>query len=115
LLRDARSGLEYLRNAHGLHESGIELELRAYQALVFLDPEEVVDGPARDWSRLAWRIGLSGVPDLRRALDEQLLEPVRTAVSRLVSSALLRKVAGAGLAATGRGARRGAYRTQGDR
>jgi glycosidase len=100
ILRDARTGLEYLRNGHTLNESGLELELRAYQSHVFLDPEEVVDGPSRDWARLAARIGILGVPDVRKALDEQLLEPVRTAVGRLVTGSLLRRMAGAGLAGT---------------
>ena len=62
---------------------GLELDLRAYQSHVFLDPEVVWDDPAGDWGRLAWRIGLSGVPDVRAALQDQLLEPARLAVDSL--------------------------------
>ena len=69
ILRDHRSGLEFLRNAHDLHGRGLELSLDAYQAHVFLAFEEVVDTPEREWSRLAWRIGLEGVSDLHARAD----------------------------------------------
>jgi glycosidase len=100
ILREARTGVEYLRNARDVHQAGLALELRAYQCHVFLDPDEVVDGPARDFARLAARIGDGAVADVRRALEEQLLEPVRAAVASLVNASLLRKVAGAGLSGT---------------
>ncbi len=58
----------------------------------------VWDDPAGDWGRLAWRIGLSGVPDVRAALQDQLLEPARLAVDSLFLVDTVRDVAGAGLA-----------------
>ncbi len=100
ILRDRRTGLEHLRNAHDLASRGLELDLHAYQCLVFLDPELVHDDVSRDWARLAWRIGLAGVPSLRGALHDQLLEPLRHAAGRLFTSDLLRMVAGSGLART---------------
>ena len=84
ILRDQRSGLEFLRNAHDLHARGLELALHAYHAHVFLSLEEVADGPDREWARLAWRIGLAGVPDVRAALADQRLEPVTQAVARFI-------------------------------
>ena len=100
ILRDARSGLEFLRNAHDLNAVGLEIDLHAYTSHVFLDPELVRDGPSHDWARLAWRIGLSGLPDVRAALQEQLLAPVRDAVAGLFTAQLVRDVAGAAMAAT---------------
>lgn len=100
ILRDHRTGLEFLRNAHDLATKGLELDLHAYGCHVFLDPELVWDGPTRDWARLAWRIGLAGVPSVRGALDDQLLEPLRQAAGRLFTADLLRMVAGSALART---------------
>jgi hypothetical protein len=95
--------MEFLRNAHDLHAGGLELELRAYQCLLFVDPEEVVDGPARDWARLAARVGPAPLPDLRGALRDLLLGPVRAAVADLIRGELLRRIAGAALAASEEG------------
>ncbi len=67
---------------------------------MFLDPYVVWDDPAGDWGRLAWRIGLSGVPDVQAALQDQLLEPARIAVDSLFRTQVLRDIAGAGLAAS---------------
>ena len=98
MLRDLRTGLEHLRNCHDIHARGLELDLHAYQSHVFLDPSVVWDDPAGDWGRLAWRIGLSGVPDVQAALRDQLLEPARLAVDSLFQARVVRDVAGAGLA-----------------
>ncbi len=98
VLRDVRNGLEHLRNCHDIHARGLELDLHAYQSHVFLDPAVVWDDPAGDWGRLAWRIGLSGVPDVQAALRDQLLEPTRLAVDSLFLARVVRDVAGAALA-----------------
>jgi len=100
ILRDRRTGLEHLRNARDLIVRGLEVDLRPYQCHVFLDPELVHDGPSRDWARLAWRIGLGGVPDVHAALKDQLLEPLRHAAASLFRAELLRMVAGSALART---------------
>ncbi|MEZ4596215.1 MAG: hypothetical protein R3C32_04820 [Chloroflexota bacterium] len=98
ILRDQRSGLEFLRGCRDLATHGLELDLRAYQCHVFLDPSVEYDDAAADWARLAWRIGLGGVPDVRAALQDQLLEPTRLAVAALFDAQVVRDVAGAGLA-----------------
>ena len=98
VLRDQRSGLEYLRGCRDVSTHGLELDLQAYQCHVFLDPAVVHDDAAGDWARLAWRIGLSGVPDVHAALQDQLLEPTRLAVAALFQAQTVRDVAGAGLA-----------------
>ncbi len=98
VLRDQRSGLEYLRSCREVARHGLELDLRAYQCHVFLDPAVVHDDAAGDWARLAWRLGLGGVPDVRTALQDQLLEPTRIAVGALFTAQTVRDVAGAALA-----------------
>jgi hypothetical protein len=106
LLRDARTGLTYLRSAHDLHAKGLELDLPAYACHVFLDPDEVVDGPDRAWAGLAWRVGLAGIADVGAALEDHRLEPIRAAASELLSAGLLREAAGAAFARTEGGAER---------
>jgi len=97
ILRDHRSGLEFLRNAHDLHARGVELSLGAYQAHVFLAFEEVVDTEQHEWSRLAWRIGLAGVRDVRAELSDQRLAPLVDAAARYVDSDAIRRLAGSAL------------------
>jgi hypothetical protein len=98
VLRDQRTGLEYLRSCRDVAAHGLELDLRAYQCHVFLEPSLVHDDAAGDWARLAWRLGLAGVPDVHAALRDQLLEPARLAVAGLFEAQTVRDIAGAGLA-----------------
>jgi glycosidase len=98
ILRDQRSGLEHLRGCRDIARHGLELELHAYQCHVFLDPSVVFDDAAGDWARLAWRLGLGAVPDVRAALQDQLLEPTRVAVEALFDAQVVRDMAGAALA-----------------
>jgi hypothetical protein len=102
VLRDMRTGLEYLRGCRDIARHGLELDLHAYQCHVFVDPTVVHDDAAGDWARLAWRLGLGGVPDVREALQDQLLEPTRLAVGELFMARTVRDVAGAALAGSER-------------
>ena len=92
ILRDARTGLEHLRSGREIAERGLELDLRAYQGHVFLDPRVVRDGPGTDWGALAHRIGLAGVPDLHAALRDLRLAPLREAFARVVRPELIRAI-----------------------
>ncbi len=74
--RDARTGLSYTRSAVELWERGLWLTLDAYQGHVFWEFNEVRDGTAGQWRRLAERLAGAGVPSLEDALLEQQLEPV---------------------------------------
>ena len=53
ILRDGRSGLEWLRRCRDIHESGLDLELHAYECRVYLAPRVVWDGAGRGYARLA--------------------------------------------------------------
>ena len=74
--RDARTGLAYIRSAREVWERGLWLALDAYQGHVFWEFNEVHDGTAGQWRRLADRLASSGVASLEDALLEQQLEPV---------------------------------------
>jgi len=52
LLREQRSGLEFLRRSSDLCRDGLFVELHAYGCQVFLDIHEVEDGPSGSWA--AW-------------------------------------------------------------
>ncbi|MDH4141281.1 MAG: alpha-amylase family glycosyl hydrolase [Chloroflexota bacterium] len=74
--RDARTGLEHLRNCRGLWERGLWLELDAYRGHVFWEFREIHDGSSGQWQRLAERLGGAGVPSLESAFRDLQLEPV---------------------------------------
>jgi glycosidase len=73
---DARTGLQYIRSCRELWEHGLWLALDAYQGHVFWEFDEVHDGSAGQWRRLAERLAGRGVPSLDQALLEQQLEVV---------------------------------------
>ncbi len=88
ILRDQRSGLDYLRGVRDLREHGLELALDGYACHVFLGFEEVSDADAAGWGELAMRIGLGGVPDAHRALRRLREEPLRAAVAAVFATRL---------------------------
>ena len=57
ILRDQRTGLDYLRQFRDLRENGLELPLDGYGCHVFLGFEEVSDGGGAGWAELAQRHG----------------------------------------------------------
>jgi hypothetical protein len=88
ILRDQRSGLDYLRGLDDLRTHGLELSLDGYACHVFLGFEEVSDAGGAGWGELAMRIGLGGVPDAHLALRRQREEPVRAAVAAVLATRL---------------------------
>jgi glycosidase len=86
ILRDQRSGLEYLRQLRDLRQHGLELSLDGYGCHVFLGFEQVSDSGAIGWTELAARLGLAGVPDAHVALRRMRDEPMRQAVAALFAS-----------------------------
>jgi hypothetical protein len=66
-----------------VRERGLWLALDAYQGHVFWEFDEVQDGSAGQWRRLAERLGGAGVPSLEAALVEHQLEPVHASLRAL--------------------------------
>ncbi|HEY89998.1 MAG TPA: alpha-amylase [Thermoflexia bacterium] len=86
LFHDAISGLEYIRSCRELHEQGFYAQLRAYQVHVFLNFQIVQDNESRQYARLNHTLNGKGVPNIREALQELLLEPVHAPLRMLISA-----------------------------
>jgi glycosidase len=98
LLREQRSGLEFLRRSSDLCRDGLYVELHAYGCQVFLDIREVEDGPSGQLRRLAERLDGAGASSIGAALREMQLQPLHDAVRGLAERGLLRRVAQIGAA-----------------
>jgi hypothetical protein len=96
-LHDSRSGLFYLARGEEIAQGGIEVHLAPFELRVlseFAPAEEGFEGVAGErLDALAEDLGLSGVPDLRRALQELELAPVREALGRVVGAEVVRRLA----------------------
>ncbi|HSH22094.1 MAG TPA: alpha-amylase family protein, partial [Candidatus Caenarcaniphilales bacterium] len=89
VLRDERSGLEFLRRQRTLFDEGLYLELGAYATYVFLELREIDDAGGR-YGRLADWLGTRGVPSIEQAMAELELQPLHDALRRALDPALLR-------------------------
>jgi glycosidase len=92
LLHDSRSGLEYLRAARELAESGLYLELHAYETQAFLEMRELSDPDGR-WARLAAELGGRGVPSIGDALRDLEMAPFHIALRTDDAAAAVRQAA----------------------
>ncbi|HJX67209.1 MAG TPA: alpha-amylase family glycosyl hydrolase [Candidatus Limnocylindrales bacterium] len=92
LMREQRSGLEFVRRSADLCRDGLFVELNAYGCHVFLDIREVQDEPSGQLRRLAERLGGAGVPSISVALRETQLAPLHEAVRGLAASGSLRRL-----------------------
>jgi glycosidase len=88
VLRDAVSGLEFLRSGSEVRERGFRVTLDAYGRQVFTSIREVRDAGGR-YARLASRLGIGGVPSIDEALWEQGLAPVHQALAAVLDPELL--------------------------
>ncbi len=83
--RDEHAGLEYLAQAPGFHESGLRLELHAYDTRVLTGFMEVRDATGAPWRRLAADLGDRGIPSVEDALRDIELAPVHRALESAVA------------------------------
>jgi glycosidase len=98
LLREHRSGLEYVRRSADLCRDGMYVELHAYECQVFMDIHELQDGPSGQLRRLWERLGEAGVPSVGAALREMQLSPLHAAVRALGEHGSLRRLTEIGAA-----------------
>ena len=75
IFRDHKTGREYIRNNKKLFEEGLFVSLEAFKYHVFLDFREVKD-EQNIYSELSAFLNGRGVPDINRALQLTLLQPV---------------------------------------
>ena len=92
VLRDSRSGLEYLRSQRELAEHGLQLTLHAYETRVYSDIRDVRDADGR-YARLAVWLGGRGVPSIDDAMLELELQPLHDALRSGDEQAALAEVA----------------------
>ncbi len=92
IFRDLLSGLQYLRSCQALHRQGLYVELRAYQAQVFLDFREVQDSPGQPYAALCEYLAGRGVPNVEQALREILLKPIHQPFAELVNADMFRRL-----------------------
>ena len=85
IFRDARSGLEFIRNSKEIHDMGLFVELSAYQSHVFLDFREVHDNEWQHYAHLCAYLGGRGVPSIDEALREIILQPLHQPYRALVN------------------------------
>jgi glycosidase len=85
VMRDMRSGLQYLRSVPALRDEGLHLSLAAYGCHVFVDMSEVHDTDGR-YARLAASLGGRGVPDIEIQLRELELAPLHDALRAALAS-----------------------------
>ena len=76
VFRDYLSGLEYIRENRMIREKGLELELGAYQAFVFMDFREVTDDPEHSWRKVYEHLNGSGTQNLEQLRVELPLQQV---------------------------------------
>ncbi|MGD0019924.1 MAG: alpha-amylase family glycosyl hydrolase [Candidatus Limnocylindrales bacterium] len=98
VLREQRSGLEFLRRSADLCRDGFFVDLHAYGCQVFLDIHEMHDGPSGQLARLSERLGGGGVVSVGAALREMQLAPLHAAVRGLAESGTLRRLTQIGAA-----------------
>jgi glycosidase len=98
LLREQRSGLEFVRRSSDLCRDGLYVELHAYGCQVFLDIKEVEDGPSGQLGRLAERLNGAGVPSISAALRDMQLAPLHDAVRKLAEGDSLQRLVRLGAA-----------------
>jgi glycosidase len=84
ILRDSRSGMEYLRQGRRLVHEGLYVELQGYQYYVFHHFREVIDTDGT-WNRLFHQLAGAPVPDMARAYRELALQNVTGPFHRLFS------------------------------
>jgi glycosidase len=87
--RDVSNGLEYLRRASDLNQTGFSLQLNAYKYHVFLHWRELRASREYPWDRLHDSLHGAGVPNLDEALDQLRLRPLHEALRAALDAPLL--------------------------
>jgi len=92
VMRDSRSGLEYLRSQRELEVHGLQLTLHAYETQVYSEMRDIHDTDGR-YARLAEWLHGGGVPSIDEAMRELELKPFHDALRGGDEEAVLAEVA----------------------
>ena len=88
--RDTATGLEYIRRANDLVNSGLTLDLRGYQYAVLLNWRELRASASQPWGELCDGLGGAGVHNLDEALTHLRLRPLTGALRNAVGADAVR-------------------------
>lgn len=91
IMRDSRTGMEYLRQGRQLAHEGMYVELQGYQYHLFHHIREIADTDGR-WTRLYHQLEGRPVPDMARAYRELALENVTAPFHRVFSREVLEPI-----------------------
>jgi glycosidase len=92
IFRDQISGMEYIRNNEALDESGLYLELGAYQHHVFMDFRQVQDNEWHQYAQLTEYLDGRGVPSVDETLKEIVLQPVHYPFRALTNAQMFERL-----------------------
>jgi len=92
ILKEHRSGMEFLRSGKEMCEQGMHIVLQGYEYQLFLGFSEVLD-ESGECRQLANSLGGRGIESVNMALDEMKLRPVHEALRALMSDTIVRSVA----------------------
>ncbi|KUG26146.1 alpha-amylase family protein [hydrocarbon metagenome] len=82
IFRDVVNNLEYIRSGQDIFYTGWRVELGAFKYNVFMNFREVFDDTG-EYRKLHQLIGNSGVPNVKRKLDELRYEPIHNALKNI--------------------------------
>ena len=100
--RDTVVGLEYLRRARDLRDSGLTIGLRGYQHVALIDWRELTPSAAEPWDRLCDALNGAGVYRVEEALQQLRLRPLIDSLRQAVNTGSIAAFATAATAATGK-------------
>ncbi len=85
IFKDVVSNLEYIRSIQDLYSHGLFLPLHAYQTHVFLDFRQVKEEDWQSYRQLCDYLNGSGVPDIKNAMKELLLQPIQKPLKEIIN------------------------------
>jgi len=83
IFKDAKTRLEFIRSGRELHERGLFIVLKAFEAHLFLDFREIYDARG-EYERLAESLEGRGVPDIQASLNDFRLAPLQRTLRDLL-------------------------------
>jgi glycosidase len=86
LLHEMRSGLWFLRSSKDLHEHGLFVMLRGYEAQVYLDIRQVCDDEHGYWARLHHELDGRGVENPGDAVEDLAFGPLYAAFNAALTA-----------------------------
>ena len=89
IFREQNSGLEYIRPATELRDSGLFLQLHAYTCVVFTDFRQVEDDASHLYRQLCDMLHGEGVPSIEDSMHEILLKAILQPMGEILNTGYL--------------------------